>query len=350
MLTKTIIHACELGIVPDGLTRRGIRGLLHRRLAAADLGSVEANEAASAELAKTLGEGPVALVPEKANEQHYEVPAELYRYMLGPHRKYSSCFWSEGCRSLEAAEEAALQQTCDHADIQDGQAILELGCGWGSLTLWLATKYPNSKITAVSNSTSQREYILAAAAELGVADRVDVLTRDMNDFEIDQTFDRVVSVEMFEHMRNHMELLKRISSWLNDDGKLFVHVFCHKELTYEFRDRGDEDWMSRHFFSGGIMPAADFLGRFNDHLSVEDHWTWNGTHYQKTCEAWLRQMDRNRRKILPVLESNYGKSEAKRWFNRWRMFHMACSELFGFNGGDEWFVSHYRFGKIGERG
>ena len=349
MLTKILINACELGFVPDTLTRRGIRGLLQKRLAKADLGSDEANEAASAELANEFSRGPIALVPEKANEQHYEVPADLYRYMLGPNRKYSSCFWPKGCRSIEAAEEESLRQTCEHAQIENGQSILDLGCGWGSMTLWLASKYPDSHITAVSNSDSQREYILSAAAERGFDDRVEVITCDMNDFSIEKEFDRIVSVEMFEHMRNHAELLKRISGWLKADGKLFVHVFCHKSLTYEFVDRGDDDWMSRHFFSGGIMPAADFLGRFNDHLSVEDHWTWNGVHYQKTCDAWLSLMDRNRRKIMPVLEANYGKSDAKRWFNRWRMFHMACSELFGFDGGDEWFVSHYRFTKIGER-
>ncbi|QEG21721.1 SAM-dependent methyltransferase [Mariniblastus fucicola] len=349
MLTKTLINACELGFIPDAFTRRGIRGLLQKRLAAADRGSVEANEAASVELAREFSDGPVALVPEKANEQHYEVPAELYGLMLGPHRKYSSCFWDDACRTLEEAESAALQATCDNAELVDGQSILELGCGWGSLTLWMAAKYPNSKITAVSNSASQREYITALAAERGVADRVSVLTCDMNEFDIDEDFDRVVSVEMFEHMRNHSELLKRISGWLKPNGKLFVHIFCHKELTYEFVDRGDDDWMSRHFFSGGIMPAADFLGRFNDHLSVEEHWTWDGTHYQKTCEAWLKQMDANRQEIMPVLISNYGKKEARRWFNRWRMFHLACSELFGFNEGNEWFVSHYRFAKMAER-
>ena len=347
MLTKTLIHACELGLVPDFLTRRGIRNLLGKRLQNVDRGSIEENEKFAIELAKEFSSGPVALVPEKANEQHYEVPAELYRYMLGPNRKYSSCFWSEDCRSLESAEQEALRQTCDHADIKDGHAILELGCGWGSLTIWMARKYPNSKITAVSNSDSQRQYIDSLAHEAGVSERVEVITCDMNDFAIDKEFDRVVSVEMFEHMRNYPELLKRIAGWLKPDGKLFVHIFCHKSLTYEFVDQGEEDWMSRYFFSGGIMPAADFLGRFNDHLTVEQHWSWNGFHYQKTCDAWLENMDRNRDRIMPVLESNYGKGESSRWFHRWRMFHMACSELFGFEGGEDWFVSHYRFEKAG---
>ena len=345
MLTKTLISACEHGLIPDSLTRIGIRRLLQKRLVNADCGSAESNEAAAVELALGFGQGPIASMSEKANARHYDFTAELYRLMLGPHRKYSGCFWPDGCRSLLEAEEHSLERTCEHAMIEDGQSILELGCGWGALTLWLAEKYPSARITTVSNSTEQRECIVSLAAERGVADRVEVLTCDMNDFQIDQKFDRVVSVEMFEHMRNHAELLKRIADWLKDDGKLFVHVFCHKSLTYEFVDNGAEDWMSRHFFGGGIMPAADFLGRFNDHLSVEDHWTWSGLHYQKTCEAWLENMDRNEDEVMSVLESSYGR-DAVPWFNRWRMFHMACSELFGFCNGDEWFVSQYLFDKI----
>lgn len=343
MLTKSLINACELGFVPDSLVRRGIRGLLKKRLAKVDQGSEAANESATAELASKFSQGPIALVPEIANEQHYEVPPELYHHMLGPRRKYSSCYWPQGCGTIRDAEEFALEQTCEHAGIEDGQSILELGCGWGALTLWVAEKFPSSRITAVSNSNSQREFIVALAKERGVADRVNVLTCDMNDFSIDQKFDRVVSVEMFEHMRNHAELLKRISGWLTPQGRLFVHVFCHKSLTYEFVDEGDDDWMSRHFFSGGVMPGMEYLARFNDHLSLEEHWTWNGVHYQKTCDAWLQRMDTNRARIMPVLNSNYGAANAKRWFNRWRMFHMACSELFGFSGGDDWFVSHYLF-------
>ena len=347
MFTKTLINACERGLVPDALVRRGIRRLLMKRLAKVDQGSVAANQAAASSLVDDFSRGPIAIVPEKANEQHYEVPAELYRFMLGPRGKYSSCFWPEGCDSLATAEDFALEQTCLNAKIEDGQSILELGCGWGALTLWMARQYPNANIVAVSNSNSQREFIEALAVESNVADRVKVITCDMNDFEIEQSFDRVVSIEMFEHMRNHSELLKRISSWLTREGCLLVHIFCHKSLTYEFRDEGDDDWMSRHFFSGGIMPSADFLRRFEGQLSVEAYWKWNGRHYQKTCDAWLRNMDTNRGKVLQVLRSNYGSGEESRWFNRWRMFHMACSELFGFEGGDEWFVSHYRFAKNG---
>jgi cyclopropane-fatty-acyl-phospholipid synthase len=345
MLTNFLIGLCEAGLVPDALTRRGIRNLLAKRLEKVDKNSVEANEAEAVRLVNEFSNGPIALLPEKANEQHYEVPAKLYELMLGPRRKYSSCLYPEGCKSLDEAEKSALEETCQHADLRDGQDVLELGCGWGSLTLWMAEKFPNSNITAVSNSASQREFIVDRATERGFADRLNIITCDMNDFQMEQQFDRVVSVEMFEHMRNYQRLLQNVSSWLKPEGKLFVHIFCHKNLTYEFVDAGDEDWMSRHFFSGGIMPGADFIGRFGDHVSVEQHWSWNGNHYRQTCDAWLKNMDQNRADILPVLESNYGKAEGKRWFYRWRMFHMACSELFGFNDGEEWFVSHYLFSR-----
>lgn len=345
MLTKTLIGLCENGLAPDYFTRRGIRHLLRKRLANVDKRSTELNESEAVRLVNEFSSGPIALLPEKANEQHYEVPAELYSLMLGPHRKYSCCYFDRNDMSLGHAEESALRQTCTHADLQKGQDVLELGCGWGSLTLWMATNFSDLRITAVSNSASQREFILERAKQLGVDDQISVLTCDMNDFQIDQQFDRVVSVEMFEHMRNYQQLLQNVSTWLKDDGKLFVHIFCHKSLTYKFSDDGADDWMSRYFFSGGIMPAADFIGRFGDHVSVEQHWTWNGNHYRKTCEAWLANMDRNRKSIMPILESNYGRGEGKKWFYRWRMFHMACSELFGFEDGDEWFVSHYLFSK-----
>lgn len=346
MLTKILIRLCEAGWIPDPLTRRGIRRLLRKRLAKVDKSSAELNEAEAIRLVNKFGSGPIALLPDKANEQHYEVPAKLYELMLGPHKKYSSCYFERDVHTLENSEQSALRLTCEHADLRDGQDVLELGCGWGSLTLWMATQYPQINITAVSNSASQREFILARADQLGVGDRVTVLTCDINDFQIDQQFDRVVSVEMFEHMRNYQLLLKNVSTWLKTDGKLFVHIFCHKSLTYEFSDEGVDDWISRYFFSGGLMPAADFLKRFDDHLSVAQQWTWNGNHYRKTCDAWLANMDRNRSQIMPVLEANYGYGDGKRWFHRWRMFHMACSELFGFNDGNEWFVSHYLFSKV----
>ncbi len=221
--------------------------------------------------------------------------------------------------------------------------ILELGCGWGSLTLWMAEKYPAAKITAVSNSRSQRAHILEQAKNRGIDQNLTVVTCDMNDFDTDQQFDRVVSVEMFEHMRNYQQLLNRISRWLVPDGKLFVHIFCHRELVYKFQDEGSTDWMSRYFFSGGIMPNDELLSWFQDDVSLVKRWRWNGAHYQKTCEAWLANMDANREPIMKVLIETYGAQDAKRWFHRWRMFYLACSELFGFHGGNEWYVAHYLF-------
>jgi len=347
-MSTTKIQLAEKGYIPDCLIRYGIRDLVKVRLDEIKAHNCEDGATDLNAFVAEMKASEIAPLPDLANAQHYEVPAAFFHLCLGEHKKYSGCYWDENTQNLDEAEALGLSKTCEHAGLQDGQAILELGCGWGSLSLWMASHYPNAQITGVSNSNSQREYIMSQAAQRGL-NNLTIITADMNEFDAPSTYDRIVSVEMFEHMRNHHELLKRISGWLKPDGKLFVHIFCHKSLTYEFVDRGDDDWMSRHFFSGGMMPAADFLGRFNEHLSVEDHWTWSGVHYQKTCEAWLQLMDRNRSKIMPVLEANYGKSEAKRWFNRWRMFHMACSELFGFDGGDEWFVSHYRFAKIGKR-
>ena len=288
--------------------------------------------------------GPLAVLPEKANEQHYEVPARLFELTLGPRLKYSCCHWPNNVDRLGQAEDEALRVTCDRAGVSNGIDILELGCGWGSLTLWMAEHYPDSRIVAVSNSVSQREFILDQAASRGVDKHLTVLTCDINDLDLDEhSFDRVVSVEMFEHVRNHRLLFKRIASWLKPGGKMFAHVFCHRELTYKFEDEGDDDWMSRYFFSGGIMPGFDLFSRYSDDLQIEQRWRWSGRDYQATCEAWLSNMDANRELIMPVLEQTYGPSEAVRWLNRWRMFYLACSELFGYNQGSEWFVAHYLF-------
>ena len=306
------------------------------------MGDEQANRLRFDKLVEELSDGPVAEVPEKANEQHYEVPAELFRLTLGPRLKYSCCYWPEGCKTLAEAEEQALQVTCERAEIRDGMEILELGCGWGSLSLWMAENYPSSRLTVISNSASQKAFIQQRASELGLSN-LNVITSDINDFAIDRQFDRVVSVEMFEHVRNHRELLRRISGWLRPGGKLFVHIFSHRKFTYRFQDKNKSDWMSRYFFSGGIMPGDQLLPTYQDHLKLEKHWCWNGKHYQQTSEAWLANMKLHRSEIMPVLESTYGKSESVRWYHRWRMFYLACSELFGFSDGNEWWVTHYRF-------
>lgn len=346
-MIEQLIDWTERGWVPDFALRAGIRRLLKQRLRETDRGSAEANGARRDELIAEFSSGPIALVPEKANEQHYEVPAELFALTLGPRKKYSSCLWNSETRNLAEAEEAALAETCARAELADGMRILELGCGWGSLSLWMAEKYPAAKITVVSNSNSQREFIETTAAERGIETNLTVITSDINDLSFDAVddaeFDRVVSVEMFEHVRNHRELLRRISGWLQPDGKLFVHIFCHKELTYPFQDKNKSDWMSRYFFSGGIMPGIDLLPGYDEHMSLEKQWIWNGKNYQRTCEAWHDNLNANRDRALQVLTETYGQAEAVRWFHRWRMFYLACSELFGYADGNEWFVVHYRF-------
>ena len=346
--TRLAIDWTERGLAPDYLIRQGIRLLVRERLAEIDADDCETMSARAAEFIDRMNEACVAPVPEKANEQHYEVPAAFFAEVLGRHRKYSCCYWEDGTRSLDVAEARALELTCERAGLEDGMRILELGCGWGSLTLWMAAKYPAARIVAVSNSRSQRGYIVTEAMRRGLIN-VEVITADMNDFATDETFDRVVSVEMFEHMRNYRELFRRIHGWLRPGGKFFMHIFCHRSSVYEFVDGGAQDWMSRYFFSGGIMPSEDLPLRFQEHLKLSRTWRWNGTHYQRTANAWLANMDRRRARIWPMLAEAYGEDQAERWWVRWRIFFMACAELFGYDKGQQWWVSHYLFER-GERG
>lgn len=341
LLTNVGIELVERGWIPDAIIRRAIRKLCTQRLVNLDQGEPESNRIQQEHFLAASRQSPIALVPEKANEQHYEVPAEFYTHVLGCHRKYSCCYWPEGVKTLDEAEAAALRMTCQHAEIEDGMSILELGCGWGSLTLWVAENYPASRITAVSNSRSQKEFIEQQAAVRGVADRVTVITADMNDFKPENTYDRIVSVEMFEHMRNYERLLQRISGWLNEQGKLLIHIFCHRKFAYEFNDEKADDWMARHFFSGGIMPSDQLLTEFPEQMRVAKQWRWEGRHYEKTAEAWLSKLDQQREMIIPVLAATYGKKQAARWLIRWRLFFMAVAELFGYRDGTEWYVSHY---------
>ncbi len=344
--TAAAVNWVEQGLVPDRVIRLGIRRLLKARLAEMHSGDAEATAEITRAFVEQLRGSPLALLPEKANEQHYEVPAAFFGTVLGLHRKYSSCYWPESAKTLAQAEAAALAVTCERAGLADGQQVLELGCGWGSLSLWMAEKYPASSITALSNSHSQREYIESQAAARGLSN-LRVITCDINDFTTPETFDRVVSVEMFEHLRNWPEAFARVARWLNANGRFFMHVFAHREAPYAFVERDASDWMSRHFFSGGMMPSDDMALEFQDHLRLANRWRWDGTHYQRTSEAWLRNMDEHRDTLMPLFEATYGRSEAGVWWMRWRLFFMSVAELFGFDGGQQWWVSHYLFDKRG---
>ncbi|UTW46259.1 class I SAM-dependent methyltransferase [bacterium SCSIO 12696] len=339
-----MIDLAEKKLVPDSAIRMGIRKLLKQRLQDEFANNPELASAQKSELINQLRNSPIAIETDAANEQHYEVPAKFYQLALGQHLKYSSCWWNNNTRTLEDAEQLMLELYLQRGQFEDGQDILELGCGWGSLTLFMAEKLPNSRITAVSNSNSQREYIQAQAKQRGI-DNIQVITQDVNQLELDQQFDRIVSIEMFEHVRNYQKLLTKVSSWLRQDGKLFVHIFCHRSVLYPFETEGDDNWMGRYFFTGGLMPSADTLLYFQDHLTIEDQWLVNGSHYQKTSEAWLDNMDRHRKEITELFEQTYGEGQGAIWTQRWRMFFMACAELFGYQSGNEWMVTHYLFNK-----
>ena len=342
----------ERGLLPEWLIRVGIRRLLRERLREEDKGDVDAQQAHLSALIENLKAGPIALATDAANDQHYEVPAKFFQLVLGKNLKYSSAYWADRCSSLNEAEEAMLGLTSERAQLADGQRILELGCGWGSLTLYVAQRFPHSQITAVSNSHSQRQFIEARARERGVSN-VQVITADMNSFTPSATFDRVVSVEMFEHMRNYEALLARVASWLQPDGKLFVHIFTHRKYSYPFEIRDASDWMAKHFFTGGMMPGTGLLLYFQRDLRVEQHWQMSGRHYQKTAQAWLKNMDLHRHEILELMAETYAgdspaatrRIEATRWFVRWKVFFLACEELWGYRAGQEWTVSHYLFQK-----
>lgn len=336
----------ESGLVPDAVVRFAIRQLCRARLREEGAGGVEAQRARLMSWVEELRRSPIAIETAAANVQHYEVPAAFFEGVLGPHLKYSCGLWPEGVRTLAEAEEAMLDLTCRRAQLADGHEILELGCGWGSLTLWMAARLPASRILAVSNSAGQRAFILARARARGLGN-VDVVTADINGFATSRRFDRVVSVEMFEHVRNYEALLARIASWLLEGGRLFVHIFAHRAFAYPYVVRDATDWMAEHFFTGGQMPSEDLLLHFQRDLALVERWAVSGIHYEKTCNAWLANMDSRREALFPVVEATYGPQSAARWWNRWRLFFMACAELFGFRGGEEWFVSHALFEKPG---
>ena len=342
MTQSTLDRWLERGLLPDWLVRIGIRRLLRDRLRQEHADDPEV----SAERLRTwiarCDASPIAIDTRAANEQHYEVPAAFYEKVLGRHRKYSSGYWHAPTTTLDEAEAAMLELSCQRAELRDGMRVLDLGCGWGSMSLWIARHYPNCRVVGISNSASQRADILARAEAEGLTN-VDIVTCDVNDFAAPGRFDRIVSIEMMEHTRNWRLLLERCAGWLAPRGKMFVHVFTHRTVGYPFADEGEDDWMARHFFTGGQMPADAQMLHFQDHLALQAHWRVPGTHYQRTAEAWLQNFDRHRAALRPVLRETYGERAAA-MEQLWRVFFLACAELWGYARGTEWFVSHYLLG------
>lgn len=342
MVTRAALTLAERAWVPDAVIRTGIRVLLRRRLNG--LTRARSGEAALANVIARMDASPIALSTRDANEQHYEVPSEFFERVLGPRLKYSCAHWDGPSTTLAEAEDAMLALTCQRAGLADGQRILELGCGWGSLSLWMAAHYPDSDVLAVSNSHSQRAFITARAAAQRLRN-LHVVTADMNDFTPPYHVDRIVSIEMFEHMRNHRRLLHQMARWMAPRGEAFIHVFCHRDTPYFFDVADASDWMARYFFTGGMMPSLPLLGQFGDALHVAERWTVNGTHYARTLLAWLAQLDASRTEIIEIFERSYGR-DSEVWVQRWRLFLLACAELFAYRGGEEWLVAHYRLTQV----
>ena len=336
-MTNLVTKLIELGVIPELILRVAIKKLIQKRLLEIPVNS-EVRKSQKANFIEELQSSPIALSTKLANEQHYEVPPAFFQEIMGAHLKYSCGWFDKNTISLDEAEENMLQLYLERLDIKNNQKILDLGCGWGSFSLYAASKFPNSTFVAVSNSNDQIEFINNTATARSL-ENIKAIKQDMNNLSLDESFDRIISIEMFEHMRNYGALLKKLRSHLHNDGKMFVHIFTHRDHPYPYEVRGPSDWMSKYFFTSGLMPSHDIFSYFEEDLVVEQSWKINGSHYARTCNLWLENHYKNKKTILDIFIGHY--PNPRQWFVRWQLFFLACEKLFAYNGGREWFVSHY---------
>ncbi|KAK4338621.1 hypothetical protein RND71_043108 [Anisodus tanguticus] len=319
---RLMLSSIERNLLPDAVIRRLTRVLLAGRLRSGYRPSAELQLSDLLQFVHSLREMPIAVMTEKPN----------------------CCYFKDKLSTLEDAEKAMMELYCERLQLKDGHTVLDIGCGWGSLSLYIAQKYSSCKVTGICNSVTQKAYIEEQCRELQLGN-LEIIVADISTFEMEGSYDRILSIEMFEHMKNYGDLLKMISRWMKPDSLLFVHHFCHKAFAYHFEDVNDDDWITRYFFSGGTMPSADLLLYFQDDVSVVNHWLVNGKHYAQTSEEWLKRMDQNKKSIKPIMESTYGKDSAVKWTVYWRTFFISVAELFGYNNGEEWMVAHFLFKK-----
>lgn len=339
---RMMLASLERNLLPDAVIRRLTRLLLSTRLRLGYTSSAQTQLAQLLQFAHSLRDMPIAIKTDDAKVQHYELPTSFFKLVLGENLKYSCCYFNDTSSTLDDAEKAMLETYCERSGLQDGHTVLDVGCGWGSLSLYIAKKYSKCKITGICNSTTQKAFIEERCRDLDLHN-VEIIVADISTFDMEASYDRVFSIEMFEHMKNYKELLKKISRWMKPDSLLFVHHFCHKAFAYHFEDINEDDWITRYFFSGGTMPSANLLLYFQDDVSVVNHWLVNGKHYAQTSEEWLKRMDNNMSSVRPIMESTYGKDSAVKWTVYWRTFFIAVAELFGYNNGEEWMVAHFLF-------